>query len=76
MPLEKIELVADQRAWGIWEITETEEALWSQVKEYESISGKITHPEKRLEFITGRVLAKLLLEKIGNKFEGVTKDAF
>jgi phosphopantetheinyl transferase len=76
MPLEKIELVANHRAWGIWRIAESEETLWSQVKEYESISDTITHPEKRLEFITGRVLAKLLLEKVGNKFEGVTKDVF
>jgi len=75
MPLEKIES-NQTRAWGLWKITESEERLFTEVKEYESISDQITHPQKRLEFITGRVLAKTLIEKLGKPFEGITKDEF
>lgn len=76
MPLEKLEYHAATHVWGIWKITETEEELLSHVKDYESISENITHPSKRLEFIAGRVLAKLLLEKAGGSFEGVSKDVY
>jgi 4'-phosphopantetheinyl transferase len=76
MPLEKLEYQAEERAWGIWRIAEDEQALLDQVKDYESISETITHPEKRLEFIAGRVLARNLLESLGKSFEGVTKDVF
>ncbi len=76
MPLEKLEYQAEERAWGIWRIAEDEHALLDQVKDYESISETITHPEKRLEFIAGRVLARNLLEALGEPFEGVTKDVF
>jgi 4'-phosphopantetheinyl transferase len=75
MPLEKIEYQTD-RAWGLWRITESEEALLAEVNEHESISDTITHPLKRLEFIAGRVLAKTLVEKIGSSFQGLTKDEF
>src|SRR5688572_3372738 len=76
MPLEKLEYQAQERAWGIWKIAEDEQFLLDQVKDYESISATITHPEKRLEFIAGRVLARKLLEALGKPFEGVTKDVF
>ncbi len=76
MPLEKLEYQAEERAWGIWKITEDEQSLLDQVKDYESISETVTHPEKRLEFIAGRVLARNLLEALGKSFEGVTKDVF
>src|SRR5688572_2936957 len=76
MPLEKLEFQAEERAWGIWKIEEDEQSLLDQVKDYESISDLITHPEKRLEFIAGRVLARNLLEALGKPFEGVTKDVF
>ncbi len=76
MPLEKLEYQAEERAWGIWRIAEDEQALLDQVKDYESISDTITHPEKRLEFIAGRVLARNLLEALGKSFEGVTKDVY
>jgi phosphopantetheinyl transferase len=75
MPLEKIEHQQDH-AWGLWKITETEETLLDLVQEHEAIPDQITHPQKRLEFVTGRVLAKLVLEKLGKTFLGVTKDEF
>ena len=76
MPVEKLEYKNEERAWGIWKITEDETALLQQVSEFESIPESITHTEKRLEYIAGRVLAKNLLEAAGKKFEGVTKDVF
>lgn len=76
MPLEKLEYQAEERAWGIWKIDEDEQLLLDQVKDYESISEAITHPQKRLEFIAGRVLARNLLEALGKPFQGVTKDVF
>lgn len=76
MPLEKLEFQAEERAWGIWKIDEDEQSLLNQVKDYESISDVITHPQKRLEFIAGRVLARNLLEALGKPFQGVTKDVF
>jgi len=76
MPLEKLEYESKERSWGIWKIEEDEQSLLYQVKDYESIPPSITHPEKRLEFIAGRVLARNLLEAIGQPFEGVTKDVF
>ena len=74
MPLEKLEYQAEVRAWGIWKITESEEELLQQVNQFESIPESITHSQKRLEFIAGRVLARNLLEALGKEFEGVTKD--
>jgi len=76
MPLEKLEFQPDKRAWGIWKILEDEQSLLNQVIDYESISDTITHPEKRLEFIAGRVLARNLLEALGRPFEGVVKDVY
>lgn len=76
MPLEKLEYQPDKRAWGIWRIAEDEQALLNQVSDYESISDTITHPQKRLEFIAGRVLARNILEALGKPFEGVVKDFF
>lgn len=76
MPLEKLEHQAGERAWGIWRIGEDEQALLNQVKDYESVPPGITHTEKRLEFLAGRVLARNLMEALGEPFEGVTKDVF
>ena len=76
MPLEKLEFQPEVRAWGIWRIAENEQILLDQVKDYESIPDTITHSEKRLEFIAGRVLARNLLEALGKPFQGVTKDVY
>jgi phosphopantetheinyl transferase len=73
MPHEKIEYHQD-RVCGLWKITESEESLLRLVRDYETISDQITHSQKRLEFVTGRVLAKMLAEKLDVTFQGVTKD--
>ena len=76
MPLQKLEYKGEERSWGIWKITENERTLLDLVRDYESIPDSITHPEKRLESIAGRVLARNLLEALGKPFQGVTKDMF
>lgn len=76
MPLEKLEYQGEERSWGIWRISENEHVLLDQVRDYESIPDTITHPQKRLEFIAGRVLARNLLEALGKPFQGVTKDVY
>lgn len=76
MPLDTIESNQNQQAWGIWRITEDEDSLSMGVNEFESIPENITHPQKRLEFVAGRLLAKILIEKLGKSFSGITKDQF
>jgi phosphopantetheinyl transferase len=76
MPLEKLEYQSNERAWGLWHIREAEAELIDQIAPYERIPPHITHKQKRLEFCVGRVLAKILLEKVSVTFEGIIKDEF
>jgi phosphopantetheinyl transferase len=75
MPLEKI-VVESKRAWALWQIAEDEQSLLSEISRYETISDTITNPQKRLEWLTGRVLTKYALEALGLKFQGITKDEY
>lgn len=75
MPLVELE-VTHTRALGFWKITESEETLLIEVHKHESIPGALTHPNKRLEFLAGRVLVKELLVGLGHDFYGITKDEF
>lgn len=75
MPITKIE-VSPGRAWGVWKIGEDELSLIEQTEGLESIPENIRHPNKRLEFIAGRVLVKHLMEKVNLPFHGLTKDEF
>lgn len=76
MPLVKLEYQSNERAWGLWHITESEEELAKPIQEFESIPDNITHEQKRLEYCVGRLLAKTLLEKTSLRFEGIVKDEF
>lgn len=73
MPVEKIEHKADF-SWGLWRITESESALQHALTAVDSIPENVTHPNKRLEFLSGRVLAKLLLEQRGFSYTGISKN--
>jgi 4'-phosphopantetheinyl transferase EntD len=75
MPLEKIE-TAGQRSWAFWRIEEEEKDLADQVNQYEQIPLAITNPKKRLEWLAGRLLVKILLEYHHVKFQGITKDQY
>jgi 4'-phosphopantetheinyl transferase len=73
MPLEKIEHKEDF-SWALWKITELESDLQDKLNAVDSIPENITHPNKRLEFLCGRLLAKILLEYRGYTYAGITKD--
>lgn len=75
MPLEKIHTETD-RAWGLWLIEESEEALRSQVNASEAIPATFTNANKRLEHIAARALVKTLMESLGLTYQGIRKDEF
>ncbi len=74
MPLEKL-VVELGRTWGLWRIEEAEETLAEMVP-FEKISDTITSPQKRLEWIAGRVLVKEVMEAMDLNFQGIVKDEF
>ncbi len=74
MPIERIFSSADA-VWGWWRIQEDENVLTSHLP-HERISPTLTNPQKRLEFLAGRALIKLLLEQWALPYPGVHKDAF
>jgi len=73
MPLENLH-VGDDMIWALWNISEDERALISQIQPYEPIPEYLTNPMKRLEFLAGRVLIKQLLRQWNLEFTGLTKD--
>ena len=75
MPLEKI-VVEPDRAWALWRIDEDENGLLREVDAYESVSATLTNPQKRLEYLAGRVLTKEVMKVLGLNFRGITKDEF
>lgn len=75
MPLENLHRDST-RAWALWKIDESEEALANQIAHTETVPESITNPNKRLEFLAARVLLKELLESIELKYSGITKDEF
>jgi len=65
--------------WAIWRIDEPIEELGGrllatplELSEYESIH----HPRKKLEWLASRLLIQHLVEKLGESFTGIYKDAF
>ena len=75
MPLEKI-VVETDRAWALWRIDEDENSLLSEVDGYESVSDTLTNPQKRLEYLAGRVLTKEVMKALDLNFQGITKNEF
>lgn len=74
MPLMKIQKMGKQSAWALWFVTESEvelEALSTEKPETVIIS-----PNKRLEWLAGRVLLKSLVEYCGMEYEGIEKDEY
>jgi phosphopantetheinyl transferase len=74
MPVEGIHRTA-VAIWGYWRIDEEEGSLSAEVPS-EKTPARITNPLKRLEFLSGRVLIKTLLNEWGIPFPGLTKDEF
>lgn len=75
MPLEKI-VVEKERAWALWEISEDEKTLNVEISKYEAISDALTNPQKRLEWLAGRVATKALMQSQKLTFRGLIKDEY
>src|SRR5688572_1790443 len=75
MPLEKI-VVETGRAWALWKITEDEASLGRELDGFETISDTLTNPQKRLEWLAGRVATKEVMKSLTLPFLGITKDEF
>jgi phosphopantetheinyl transferase len=75
MPLEKI-VMEDNRAWAIWKVDETESELTKALPKEELCPEGTTHPQKRLEFMAGRVLVSALMSALGLEYKGIVKDIF
>ncbi len=75
MPLEKI-VVETDRAWALWKITEDEPSLISEIKGFEMVSDTLTNPQKRLEWLAGRVSTRHVMNALGLTFQGILKDEF
>ena len=75
MPLEKISVEAG-RAWALWKITEDEELLTHQIGAFEKVSDTLTNPQKRLEWLAGRVAVTEVMKSLNHSFRGITKDEF
>lgn len=74
MPLEKI-VLDHQRAWALWQISEKEEALAAQISQ-EPAPPSITNTQKRLEWLSARILVKEMMTALGAPFQGIIKDTF
>jgi len=72
MPLVRSETTGEESAWGLWQITETEEEL--SYEALESCPDEIIAPSKRKEFLAGRALLRTLAEKVGVQYTGIRKD--
>jgi 4'-phosphopantetheinyl transferase len=75
MPLEIFEM-GNQRAWALWRISESEAQIAELLRSGEPIPGSITNVQKRLEWLTGRLLTQSLLESFDLPYAGIVKDAF
>jgi len=72
MALEKI-IIEKDRAWALWHLEEDETVLQDIVSR-EPMPDTITNPTKRMEWLGGRVLTKVLMSALGLPFRGITKD--
>ena len=75
MPLYKIEWTSNQCGWAIWHITESEVAL-AALAQPDVCPADIASPPKRLEWLGGRILLKMLVEKAGLYYRGLLKNEF
>lgn len=75
MPVEKI--VRDtNRSWGLWLIQEDEKVLQEQLVNLYPVPDTITHLNKRLEWLAGKLLIRELLQSINLPFNGIVKNEY
>lgn len=75
MPLEKIE-ANDGNPWALWKIEERESDLKEAIDSFEQVPHTLRNDVKRLEWLAGRRLVKLLMENMGLRFKGIVKDTY
>lgn len=74
MPLLKLHELPEGGQWALWHIDESESELAYDA--LESPPEEIVSPQKRLEYLAGRTLIKLLAEHNQLEYEGLGKDEF
>jgi 4'-phosphopantetheinyl transferase len=76
MPLVHSEIIADACMLMVWELTETEETLQKKLPEHAKTEELLTisHPQKKREWMAGRMVISLLTERSGLVFRGLWKD--
>jgi 4'-phosphopantetheinyl transferase len=74
MPLLKLEQMGEGSQWAVWFIDESEEELAFDA--LESPPEEIISPQKRLEYLAGRALIKMLVEHNQLEYDGLRKDEF
>ncbi len=79
MALRILYQVNERCSWALWHITE-EEANLREILPISTVDEaylhKISHPDKRKEFLAARICIKALLEKEGLTYQGLPKDKF
>ncbi len=77
MPLDKIEQIKPSRLVGIWHITETLDQLLQLISLSDNQHKEMSLykvDKKKLEWLSGRILIKLLAAQFDINFEGIVKD--
>lgn len=74
MPLLKMQEMERESQWAVWFIDESEEELAFDA--LESPPEEIISPQKRLEYLAGRALIKMLAEHNRLEYDGLRKDEF
>lgn len=68
----------DQKSvWGLWKIEEDPKWLYSNLKlnlSDQRTFDKITHPQKKLEWMAGRNTIRKLVQLSGKEYHGIYKD--
>jgi 4'-phosphopantetheinyl transferase len=76
MPLVHSEKINQHCILLVWKLTESEEELLEQLQCNHNDQDliQISHPQKRREWLSSRLLVKSLTELLGLKYEGTYKD--
>lgn len=78
MPLIRLQEINNYCKWGVWEIEESFEDLSKRVQlevEDENEYQQIHNDSKKLEWLSGKLLIKEMVEHCGKKYSGIFKDS-
>lgn len=76
MPLQQIHWNGPASGWAVWEVSETEEELSSDLPEGDRCPEDIRFHLKRVEWSAGRNLIRHLFASAGLTYQGLRKDSF